>query len=709
MSNSEEKSASPAADPDACCGQSVKSLLSKDESEVLEFKSWPASHLDAPSKPTRMEEKVARELCGLVNTKGGYLLIGVGDDGRTEGLARAGGRLPRKERDEMLTWVTNVIVDYLGVEHDGRFCREIVEVDGCDILCCAVDASEDGPIVLKKRLDGKHDFFVRAGSTCRPLNSKEMLEYIKTRWPDRGDRSSRTGSHTGGGRPGDRSSHTSDHNGKAKHILRYTHSARRRSVPGMSGTDVGADIDVFLSYSHEAKDSIAAPLARGLKQRGVTVWWDNTAMRISDALHQKIREGIARAHHGVVIISRGYLDSDWGKTELGAMFGMKMPIFPILYGVSAEEAQKKLPAISGTLMRAWDSSPESLMDEIASAVRVDHRGQAGRKGDTVSTPPAPSLPPTGDDGPIDARLPVSWDRLSSYAGVIPMQPFPPTEPTKAGLGPAAAHLLNERNILTKESPHFAQNEHFTRLHSLVPDDREKPTVLFTACPHILTSNAEVTSEEFLEWAKSITKIEVDGQQIGVKKMDHSVDIGRMIFAKINTNIHPVRRALLYREFQSTGFFEYGTSDIFFSINQRGRLEMALCHMIGHFWAYLVHVRLFYKKIDLDSPFTVLLSIGNSLKTFLKNDSASVHNSRSFFRARVPPASEHVTHRTNIQFSYTFGSIDEMTDESIAVVVKKAATHICNAYGETTPNCYSEDGAFSWTQWKHASRQTTEGK
>ena len=212
MSASGGTSVSPAADPGACCGQSVKSLLSRDESEVLEFKSWPASHLDGPSEPARMEEKVARELCGLVNTKGGNLLIGVGDDGRAEGLARAGGRLSRKERDEMLTWVTNVIVDYLGVEHDGRFCREIVEVNGCDILCCAVDASEDGPIVLKKRLDGKHDFFMRAGSTCRPLNSKEMLEYIKTRWPDRGDRSSRTGSHTGGGRPGDRSSHTSDHN-----------------------------------------------------------------------------------------------------------------------------------------------------------------------------------------------------------------------------------------------------------------------------------------------------------------------------------------------------------------------------------------------------------------------------------------------------------------------------------------------------------------
>lgn len=136
--------------------------------------------------------------------------------------------------------------------------------------------------------------------------------------------------------------------------------------------------DVFLSYSHEVKDSVASPLAKGLEKRGVSVWWDKTAMKISDALHQKIREGISGARHGVVIVSRGYLDSDWGKTELGAMFGRGLQIFPILYGVSAEDAQKKLPAIAGKIMRSWGDSPESVMDEIACAVKDSRRGRPAR-------------------------------------------------------------------------------------------------------------------------------------------------------------------------------------------------------------------------------------------------------------------------------------------------------------------------------------------
>ena len=135
-----------------------------------------------------MEGKIAKELCSFVNTEGGDLLIGVGDGGDVEGLAPGGGRLLRKERDEMQAWLTNVIVDYFGAEHDGRFDRDIVEVDGLDVLHCAVAASKNGPVVLRKRLEGKHYFFVRAGSSCRALDMKRMPEYVKTRWPGRTSR-----------------------------------------------------------------------------------------------------------------------------------------------------------------------------------------------------------------------------------------------------------------------------------------------------------------------------------------------------------------------------------------------------------------------------------------------------------------------------------------------------------------------------------------
>ena len=174
-----------AAEPGDGREQLVRSLLSKDESDVLEFKSWLGMRREDAQKQGRVNEKIARALCCMVNTRGGDLLIGVGDDGSVEGLAPGGARLSRKERDKMLTRMANVIVEYFGAEHDGHFDREIVGVDRFDILHCAVTASKNGPVLLKKRLEGKHDFFVRAGSTCRPLGTKEALEYVKTKWPER--------------------------------------------------------------------------------------------------------------------------------------------------------------------------------------------------------------------------------------------------------------------------------------------------------------------------------------------------------------------------------------------------------------------------------------------------------------------------------------------------------------------------------------------
>lgn len=136
-----------------------------------------------------MAEKVARELCSLVNTEGGDLLIGVGDGGKVEGLARGRGRLSRKEKDIMLTWLADVIDAYFGAEYDGYFDYDIVEVEGTDILHCAVAVSEDGPVTLKKPVEGKHEFFVRVGGMCRPYGPREMLRYMSKKWSELAPRS----------------------------------------------------------------------------------------------------------------------------------------------------------------------------------------------------------------------------------------------------------------------------------------------------------------------------------------------------------------------------------------------------------------------------------------------------------------------------------------------------------------------------------------
>lgn len=458
--------------------QPVKALLSRDESEVLEFKPWLTSRQDGSPKPGKMSGIIARELCGFANSKGGDLLIGVINGGKVAGLAPGGGRLSRRQRNEMLAWMTDVIVDYLGVEHGGRFDCRIVEVDGRDVLHCAIAPSEGGPVILKKRLGGKHDFFVRVGSTCRALGSKDMLEYIKTGWPES------------------------------------------------------------------------------------------------------------------------------------------------------------------------DKAPESPKSAPRAAPRQDSPARATRD------------------------------------------------------------LLAERNLLDVDSLAFAKNEHFADLYGGSLSDAEKPAVLFTACPHDLVYRHDVASHEFRKWVKSNASVEVDGRPIPVLGAEASIDTRAL---RVVERRHGVsyRNVRLYREFQPNGFLEWGTSSLFFRRNNRENVGMHLCYMIGDFQAFLASARLFYKKIGLDAPFTVLLSIRNSRSLDLGNHGNEVCDyGWEDYRMHSPGPLYPTTTHNHIQLLHAFKSVREMTDEKIADLPRHMAKEICDKYGEAAPKCYAADGSFSWRLHDEASVRAT---
>ena len=456
----------------------------------------------------------------------------------------------------------------------------------------------------------------------------------------------------------------------------------------------GEGTDAFLSYHHEAKDGVARPLAEGLEKRSVTVWWDSTAMRISDTLSDKIREGLNGARCGVVIVSRGYLDSGWGQTELGAMFLKNFPIFPILHGVTAEEAQEKLPALSGKIMRSWGDSPESIMDEIADAIR---EGFGGRNGPGASLPGSP-LQRRGDSPDTATTPTLAKARPRPWAASGPSPP--PGRPA-----PGAERLLAQRKTLSADSADFARNKRFAGLYSGSLGDDEKPAVLFTAIPHDLGDRCDATSPEFMDWARSTGNVGVDGRQVRVPGTEQGVGVKTLCitercFGTADKNV------ALYREFQSSGFLEWGTSYIFFGRNEKGNAELHLCYMAGMFWAFLASARLFYDEIGLDAPFSVILSVRSGRALDLRNIGNEVYDDGRDIRRRFSP--DPATMHDNIRLEYRFDSVREMTGERIASAAKRAATDVCNAFGQAAPACYDESGSFSWRLWEELSSRAAGG-
>lgn len=285
----------------------------------------------------------------------------------------------------------------------------------------------------------------------------------------------------------------------------------------------------------------------------------------------------------------------------------------------------------------------------------------------------------------------------------------PAPRPRSSFSKEAMRLLAVRNVASASSPLFAQNEHFARLHSPILNDAEKPVALFTACPHQLADGVDVASEEFVEWSKSTTCIEVDGQQIGVPGFDHYVDIGTLYAAKKYASAPRNRNILMYRELQSNGLCELGTSHVFFGRNDEGRMMIHLCYMIGEFWSFLAYARHFYKKIGLDAPLTALLSLRNSHKLVLGNFGDEVLSANPSVRVQLQFERDYpATHHKNIRLEYTFGPAGKMTNEAIAAAAKKAAKDICNAYGKTTPRCYGADGKFSWELWNIVSKGAIRG-
>lgn len=288
-------------------------------------------------------------------------------------------------------------------------------------------------------------------------------------------------------------------------------------------------------------------------------------------------------------------------------------------------------------------------------------------------------------------------KMARFVADSPRPPHRRDPPAKE-----ADALLKSRNILPHTSADFAINEHFSSLRSPRHGDK-KPIILFTSCPHDLGGDADVTAREFDEWVRSTSSVKVDGQDVRVLGAKTAVDIKKLVAVEPHPGPSSAGAVLAYREFQSSGFFEFGTAYLFIDKNRGGEMEMGLCYLIGEFWGFLAQARLFYQRTGLDFPLSAYLSVRNCNRLHLGNYGDEALQSGPPPGSSIPP-----TQRGNISLRYDFKSSRDATDEEIARAARKAAKEICNAYGETTPKCYDPDGSFSWDLWNVVARPAAGG-
>jgi hypothetical protein len=134
--------------------------------------------------------------------------------------------------------------------------------------------------------------------------------------------------------------------------------------------------DVFISHASEDKAAVAKELADCLIAEGISVWYDEYAIRLGDDILLKIDEGLANSQFGVIILSPNFFSAKktWTNREYSALVAGEdvdkgKRIIPVWHEITKEELYKKSPTIVNRLaLRTVDLSVPEMAKKIAERV-----------------------------------------------------------------------------------------------------------------------------------------------------------------------------------------------------------------------------------------------------------------------------------------------------------------------------------------------------
>ncbi len=133
--------------------------------------------------------------------------------------------------------------------------------------------------------------------------------------------------------------------------------------------------DVFISHAHEDKE-VARPLAEALRQRGLTVWYDEYVLRLGDSLREVIERGLASARFGVVILSPSFFAKEWPQRELNALLARETTkrskvLLPVWHNLTLEEVTARSPILADRLAVSSAKGILFIVEQIVQVLEAE--------------------------------------------------------------------------------------------------------------------------------------------------------------------------------------------------------------------------------------------------------------------------------------------------------------------------------------------------
>lgn len=132
--------------------------------------------------------------------------------------------------------------------------------------------------------------------------------------------------------------------------------------------------DVFISHASEDKDEVVRPLARALRDRDLSVWFDEFELRIGDSLRRKIDHGLANSRVGLVVLSQAFIGKGWTEYELDGIVTRSVTgeqvLLPIWHNISKAEVTAYSPSLADSLARSTATHKvEEIAEEIVELIK----------------------------------------------------------------------------------------------------------------------------------------------------------------------------------------------------------------------------------------------------------------------------------------------------------------------------------------------------
>ena len=153
----------------------VEKLIAQGETNKIEFKSTLRQNLYTQKNEARIENQCLKTVVAFLNSKGGYLFVGVDDDGKPLGLNA--DRF--KNHDKLLLHWFNLLKETIGADLIKFTESEILSYKGEHLLMVACEPATR-PVFFSR--DSEEHFYIRVGNATQSLKPSEMLAFIDDRY-----------------------------------------------------------------------------------------------------------------------------------------------------------------------------------------------------------------------------------------------------------------------------------------------------------------------------------------------------------------------------------------------------------------------------------------------------------------------------------------------------------------------------------------------